>query len=249
MVEYMLPKHGVAVRFRSPAYIGSQPEADPPLAEILVAKRRSRRMTGPLPVPENMTKASWLEKQMNEAKEDPDEIAIAEMLANMKQVSDPKMIVSINDVPEFGKDAVTKGIVKKVGQAKMDSTVMLPIRTDNAADCNVFLIKTSIKDGAVEYTLVHSFNGDINANADGARLDDVVSLTNRESVAIGITRGSVSIVSTARELKNEGITTVKHIGVPTNRYVSAVYRPETNEILIRVGADTDATEAWVYDGF
>ncbi len=199
-----------------------------------------------------MAKENWLEKQIREARQDPRVIAVKEMIAAIVEVKDPKKIISIDDVPEFGMGVVGRGIVKKVvGQGQVGSTEDLPIRTDNASDCNIFLIKTPRKDGPTQYSLVHVWAGDLDLNLPGAKQKDIAALTNKESVAIGITGGrSASITATAMDLKHEGITTVKHIHVPTdNRYVSTVYRPETNEILIRIGADVDATEVWIYDGF
>lgn len=188
---------------------------------------------------------------MKEAENDPREQAIKKMFENMVKIETPIEVMPIAEVPEFADDAVSKGnVVKRVSQGFMSLTETKPIRTDNASDCNVFLIKTS-KDSSTEYALIHVWAGDLDLNRPGAKRKDVADITNETSLAIGITGGrSVSIIPTARELKYEGITTVKHINIPSgNRYISVVYRPEDNKVLVRVGADTDATEVWLYDGF
>lgn len=183
---------------------------------------------------------------------DPREIAIQEMYKNIEEIKAPIKIIPVSEVPKFANDAKARGAVSTiVNQGCMASTEHLPIRTDNAADCNVFLIKTPQEDGHNKYTLVHVWAGDLDLNLPGNRRKDIVKLTNDKSIAIGITGDrSMSIVPTAREFKYENITTVKHINVPTgNRYVSAVYRPDKNDILVRIGSDMDATEVYVYDGF
>ena len=197
-------------------------------------------------------KESWLEKQLQEAEKDPREQAIQKMYKDMVKVTEPIRILPISEVAEFDDYAVTKGVVgNRVNQGHMGATEILPIRTDNASDCNVFLIKTLKENGHIEYVLVHVWAGNLDLNRPGARRKDIAAITNETSLAIGITGGrSASIVPTAREFKYEGITTVKHIHIPSgNRYVSVVYRPEDNNILVRVGADTDATEVYLYEGF
>lgn len=199
-----------------------------------------------------MTRQNWLERQMAAAEKDPQEQAIREMLRNIQEVKTPVKIISVQDVPEFcGSSASDCGVSAIIGQGRMASTEYLPIRTDNASACNIFIIKTPQEGMADKYTMVHIWSGDLDLNLPGHKREDIAAITNDKSIAIGITGGrSVGIIPTAREFKYEGITTTKHISASTgNRYVSVVYRPESNEILVRVGADVDATEVWVYEGF
>ncbi len=199
-----------------------------------------------------MLKENWLERNMDQSEKGPGRMAIREMFKNVQEVKAPKKVIPISEVAEFADDARKKGVVATiVGQGQMASTEHMPIRTDNAATCNIFLIKTPQEGGRRKYTLVHVWSGELDSNLEGHKRKDIAALTNNQSTAIAITGGrSASYVSTAREFKCEGITTTKHIDVPTgNRYVSAVYRPDSNDILVRIGSDMDATEVWVYEGF
>ncbi|MFZ2149557.1 MAG: hypothetical protein WAV15_00125 [Minisyncoccia bacterium] len=182
----------------------------------------------------------------------PREQAIRDMLRGIAEIRTPLRIVPVSEVPEFAEDALAKGVVgTKVGQGQVGVVDNKPIRTDNVADCKIFIIKIPGGGGRNRYALAHIWAGDIDLNLEGHKREDVAKLVNKGSVAIGITGGrSNSIISAARQFKYEGVSTVKHIDAPSgNRYVSVVFRPESNEILIRVGADTDATEVLVYEGF
>ena len=195
---------------------------------------------------------SWIDRQRRAVEQDPQEQAIQEMFRNVEEVTAPERIVPVRDVPEFNDDASAKGIVAKVvHQGQMGSTEHLPIRSDNASVCNIFVIKTPGEGKPDRFTMVHVWSGELDLNLNGSRRKDIATLANDKSTAIGITGGrSTAYGVTAREFKYEGITTTKHIDVPSgNRYVSAVFRPETNDILVMVGSDEDATEVWEYGGF
>lgn len=197
-------------------------------------------------------KENWLERQRREMDADPREQEMRRMFQEIKEITAPVKIIPVSEVPEFADNAVRSGAVSKiVRQGQMASTEHLPIRTDNASNCNIFIIKTPEENGENTYTLVHVWAGDLDLNLPDHRRKDIAELANEKSTAIGITGGrSVPIQPTAREFKYEGITTTKHIDIPSgNRYVSVVFRPKSNDILIRIGSDMDATEVWEYEGF
>ncbi|GEM_PF-3827847 len=194
---------------------------------------------------------NWFERQIREIENDPNEQAIKKMFSEMRTVNNPNKILPINSIPEFRKDTDDTGVIM-VPQGLMGSTDTLPIRTDNASTCSIFLIKTPTEHLSIQYNLVHVLAGNLKLNQPGAKIEDIATSANHHSRAIGITRATDarSIIPTVRELQYQGVITVKQINVPVgNRYISTVYRPQTNEILVRVGSDVDATEVWVYDGF
>ena len=195
---------------------------------------------------------SWLDQAKKSAVADTLTRTPREMIECIQRIETPKQVLPISEVPEFADDAFRQGLItEKVTQGSMGSTEHLPIRTDNASDCHVFLIKEPMKDQTTKYDLIHVWAGDLYLNKPGAKIDDLAKkIIGGEAIAITGSR-SVGINATSRDLlQRTRVTTKKRIDVASgNRYVSVVYRPDSNEILIRVGDDIDATEVWVYDGF
>jgi len=172
-----------------------------------------------------------------------------EMLAQLQIVDEPARIMPVIDVPEFGNqiEVMQNGIAIIVDQRRFKSTERTPIRSDNAAQCDYAILKTPLSDGKFQYTLIHVYEGDLESNAFGYRLDDVAKITNAQSTTIHVSSDTHTINSTAIDLKYKGITSTKHIKVPTKRqYLSIVYRPETNEVLTRIGESETVN---VYQGF
>lgn len=134
----------------------------------------------------------------------------------------------------------------------MVSSEGLPLRSDNAADCQFLLLKTPLSPDGSRYTLVHMWARDLGLNLTGHRLEDVLEMVNDQTKAIFIT-GSRNhlITATARDLKfGGGVTTIKHIEVPSeDEYVSLVYKPGTNECLVKLGNIDEAKEVLVFEGF
>ncbi len=157
----------------------------------------------------------------------------------------------IEQVPEFLPSAKRDGLVTSIiSQGKFASTTEMPIRTDNAVECNIFLIESSADDGK-KYTLAHVWAGELSSNLEGYQRKDLAKEVKNSGRAIAITgERSSPFRPTARELKYEGIDTKKHITVDSGRkWVSVVYKPKENEIFVRAGSDQDTKEVLVYDGF
>ncbi len=186
-----------------------------------------------------------------EAARDPRIIARKEMIRDIVTVTEPTRVVPIADIDEFKPGRAAAGEVILVSQGGMKSTETKPIRTDNASACNIFLIKSTSPDAEPTYSLMHVWAGDLDLNHPGARREDIKAKMRPNDEAIAITGGSSSPFElTAYQLRDMGVRTKTHIAVPSGRqYVSAVFRPLTNEIVVRIGSDSDATEAYVYEGF
>ena len=176
------------------------------------------------------------------------EAEITKMIKSIEKVKDPVRVVPLEEVPEFEQDAK---MVIHVPQAAMAISENVTLRTDNASNCNVFLIRTPQSKGSDQTMMLHNMAGDMDRNHEGSKRDDIKDKINESSKGIAITGGrSAGINPTVRGLAYAGLETKKHITVDSGkRYVSVVYRPKTDEILVRVGSDEDATEVYVYEGF
>jgi hypothetical protein len=195
---------------------------------------------------------SWLDTAREEAAKNPKNIEFKKMLSEIRVATDPLKVIPDTEVPEFQMGAVREGLVNAIGQGQMVSSEGMPLRTDNAANCQLLLLQTPLPENTTRHTLVHIWAGDFELNLPGHRLKDILNLTNDETTAIFVTGSrNHSIVSAARDLKYDGgINTVKHIQAPSQSgYVNLVYRPTTNESLVKVGNIDDTREVLVFEGF
>lgn len=176
----------------------------------------------------------------SQGSEPPIEQKIREMLGAMIEEKEPIKTIPVAEVPEFSTGVVNSGIVEAVvPQGAFALSTGKPLRTDNMVDCNVFIMKTKVDEKSDRYALVHVWAGDLAMNHPEHKRADIAKTINSSTEAIAVTGSrSASPIATARELRYEGAVTRKRISVESgNRWVSVVFRPQTNEVLVRLDED------------
>lgn len=171
------------------------------------------------------------------------------MHENIEVVFSPIKVINDSTVPEFG-IKVGENIAVIVGQGRMESSEEVPLRTDGVGKCQVLLLKTSQVPNARLYTLNHLWGGDSGHNLPGARWEDIQTLCKNPTTAFFVTGDKDSYLIEAEGLAQLGVTVTKHIKVLCDGYrFNLVYRPITNEVLIKIGNNAYTREVRIFEGF
>ena len=161
------------------------------------------------------------------------------------------------EAPEFNFPRTVNMIFVGQRQAKFGDGSK-PFFTPGLTQCELEILETSsfASPESPNYGFIHVQSGELEQNEKGSKITDIAEQMQDVSSAIVVSgSNSINVIGVSRELEGIGVIPMKHIIVDTrkengNTWLHVAFRPNTDEILVKIGSDEDFTvPIQVFSGF
>lgn len=173
------------------------------------------------------------------------------------EVTEPLRIISPEDAqvaaPEFNFPSEVEIVPVGQRQARFSKN-REPLFTWGISQCTLEIVQTRNKpdQDPEKNGFIHVQSGNLDENEAGSKLPDIAEDISNLTTGIMVSgSNSISPRGITTELGEIGIVTIKHIEIDDHgTWVHVVYRPKTDEVLVKVGpADDFSVPIYVYQGF